>query len=204
MHTIVTTRRTYNIGYRSPTLRGSVLRQRAVGLGDATQDGLDLTMQDRASGLIAAFNGGSVSSAYSGDVANFQTAWNNSTPGQNMKLTVDGLYGPMTAQALGQALAFVPNGGSALGGTAPAPFNFSGGGGGGGGGNPPVPTIIIPGTVTPGGNTTVTTSSTPMNAWVIGGAVVLAALIAGWAYYEKGGGKHHLRRVSHRMRRRHA
>lgn len=190
--------RTQNIGYVNPFRPRGLARmmpaRHDVRLGDATQDGLDLTMQDRAQNLIAAFNGGSVTSAPNGAVSNFQTAWNNSSPGGNFHLTVDGKYGPMTAQALATALQYTPNGGTPLGGSAPPPFSYASGGGGGG--SVTVPTTVI--TPSPSTSVSVTSPSTSKSALIIGGALVLAAGIAGWAYYEKGGGKkmiaHHTRR----------
>lgn len=189
-HIVTGIRRQHNLGYAPPAfIRGHRVLRR---LGDATQDGLDLTMQDRAQTLIASFNGGSVTSAPNGAVVNFQTAWNNSTPGQNFRLATDGEYGSQTAQALAQALQFVPNGGQAIGGNAPAPFNY---GGGGGGGTVTTPTVVIPGSTTPSSQSvTVTTPSSSKSALIVGGALVLAAGIAGWAYYEKGGGKQMLAR----------
>jgi hypothetical protein len=153
------------------------------GVGDANQDGLDITMQDRASTLVADYNGGSLTAAANGDVTNFQLAWNNSTPGQAATLAVDGKYGPKTAQAEAAALAWTGPNGNVVGGTAPPAFDYGGGGGGGPSPGPspsPSPTPPSPGPVTP-----TAPSSGDYTTPILIGAAVLATAIVGVALYKQ-------------------
>lgn len=148
-----------------------------IGLGDATQDGYDLTTQDAANTLMVDFASGSVTARPNNDVTNFQAAYNRSASSGALiagapQISTDGVYGPNTQRALQLVLNNMQNigpGWQVTSTTAPNPPTGGGSSSGGGGGGGKTSTTTTTTTVA-------STTSAPLPFWA---QALIAAAAAG-------------------------
>jgi len=152
---------------------------RAVGLGDLN----DSNLQSAANTLFSDVSSNGCQQTADDSVSSFQQAWNDA--GMTPQLTVDGLYGANTANALGQVLTQIYNTSQANPSTAGttslnvAPAGCVGAGGSGGGGSSL--------SAVPGGNVdsqllSIFNFQNPLGWAVLGGAAII-----GYAIWSKQG-----------------
>jgi hypothetical protein len=98
------------------------MRTARIGFGDLT------AANNAAIALVNAYGSSGVPSSSDPLVSAYQSGWNSTGPTADTVLTVDGLYGPLTASALAATLA-VYNGVNGTAYVAPQANSYSSGGG---------------------------------------------------------------------------